>query len=87
MGPVILKLHGNIPTKRSRKRNCSNIISITSLHLNKSHVCSSSNQNKVLGQLSPLRDQLLPDDPPSPLPAYTALVLHSEKAEEGSQGI
>lgn len=51
------KLHRNIPTKSSKKRNCSNIISITSLHTSKSHVCSFSDQNEVLGQLSPLRTQ------------------------------
>lgn len=51
------KLHRNIPTKSSKKRNCSNIISITSLHISKSHVCSFSDQNEVLGQLSPLRTQ------------------------------
>lgn len=45
------------PQNTVKKKNCSNIISITSLHMNRSNVCSSSNRNKVLGQLSPLRTQ------------------------------
>lgn len=39
------------------KSNRSNIIRITSPHMNKSHACSFSNQDKTLGQLPPLRTQ------------------------------